>query len=102
MSRRAYQAAIAMVMAATFGCGSGVKYEAPPPKAHVSTQIKLGMTEAEVTAIMGEPLKKSSISYPNDPIKEANKQVIWRYDSPATGKVDVEFKAGRVHGKLKK
>ncbi len=90
-------------LALVTGCGSGVTYAPQPQKAHVSTTIKKGMTEQEVIAILGEPTRRGKfLEYPNDPIKTANKEQVIYWESPKLGNVQVQFKAGKVHGVLKK
>jgi hypothetical protein len=104
MSGCARIAALVLVSALLSGCGGrGVSYEARPQPAHVSTTVKKGMTEAEVIAILGEPTRRGKfLVYPNDPIKTANKEQVIYWESPKLGNVQVQFKAGLVHGIMKK
>lgn len=101
---RSFQVLVLFAVAAVIGCGGrGVSYAPGAKPAHPITQIKKGMTEQEVIAVLGEPTKRGKfLEYINDPIKTANKEQILYWETPQLGNLQVQMKAGLVHGWLKK
>lgn len=85
------------------GCGRPVTYSEQPKPAHVITQVKKGMTEQQVIAILGEPTRRGQmLVYPKDPVKTADKEQILYWENTKFGNMQVQFKVGKVHGIFKK
>jgi len=102
---RLCQLAVLFAVTVSFvGCNDRADFYAKQPApVHPYTLVKAGMTEAEVIAILGEPTKRGKmIVYPNDPIKTQDKQQIIYWETDKLGNIQIEFKLGKVHSKLKK